>query len=188
MSAAEDAKVIGYFAYSSPTEVVCDGDACIIAGSDADLRAYISELGPAGGTNATLKKTRFGEIMRGMRLGAPYAFDETAYNRFYPLARREGFELDPETSPLLVPAGGGTLLECSSRHVADRGDAGLGMRLLGPRERKVRVTPEAVETSGFQSAQRCIGCYRDGTCLLTVTRLAPAHLLRYCLPIAGSRI
>lgn len=38
MSAAEDAKVIGYFAYASLTEVVCDGDACMIAGSDADLR------------------------------------------------------------------------------------------------------------------------------------------------------
>ena len=31
-----------------------------------------------------------------MRLGAAYAFDETAYNRFYPLAKREGLSLGPE--------------------------------------------------------------------------------------------
>jgi len=34
--------------------------------------------------------------MRGMRLGAAYSFDETAYNRFYPLAKREGLELGVE--------------------------------------------------------------------------------------------
>jgi hypothetical protein len=95
MATADDAKVIGYFAYASRTEVVCDGDACIIAGSDSDLKTYISELGP-GEAGHTLKKTRFGEIMRGMRLGAAYAFDETAYNRFYPLAKREGLSLSPE--------------------------------------------------------------------------------------------
>jgi len=96
MAAAEDSKVIGYFAYASPSEVVCDGDACIIAGSDTDLRRYLSEIGQSEGINCTLKKTRFGEIMRGMSLGAAYAFDETSYNRFYPLANREGFDLGPE--------------------------------------------------------------------------------------------
>ena len=96
MSVAEDTKVIGYFAYTSLTDVVCDGDACVIAGSDADLRTYLSELRFAEGINHTLKKTRFGEIMRGMRLGAAYAFDETSYNRFYPLAKREGLDLGAE--------------------------------------------------------------------------------------------
>ena len=106
MSAAQDAKVIGYFAYRSLTEVVCDGDACVVAGSEADLRAYISELGPSGGAGPTLKKTRFGEIMRGMRLGAPYAFDETAYNRFYRLARREGYDFGPEDFSAIGPGKG----------------------------------------------------------------------------------
>jgi hypothetical protein len=88
--------VIGYFAYASLSEVVCDGDACIVAGSEADLRTYLSELGLGVPISHTLKKTRFGEIMRGIRLGAAYAFDETSYNRFYPLAKREGFDLGPE--------------------------------------------------------------------------------------------
>ena len=96
MSALENAKVVGYFAYASKTEVVCDGDACVITGSDADLRTYISELGTLDGISHTVKKTRFGEIMRGMSLGAAYAFDEVAYNRFYPLARREGYDFGPE--------------------------------------------------------------------------------------------
>jgi hypothetical protein len=106
MSTADDAKVIGYFAYTSPTDVVCDGDACVIAGSDVDLRTYISELGAAGGTNHTLKKTRFGEIMRGMSLGASYAFDEAAYNRFYPLAQREGLDFGPEDFSATGPGKG----------------------------------------------------------------------------------
>jgi len=106
MSAADDAKVIGCFAFTSPTEVVCDGDACVIAGSEADLRAYVLELGPAGEINHTLKKTRFGEIMRGMSLGASYAFDEVAYNRFYPLARREGLDLGPEDFSATGPGKG----------------------------------------------------------------------------------
>lgn len=96
MAAAADSKVIGYFAYASLSEVVCDGDACIIAGSDADLRKYLSAMTSGKPINHTLKKTRFGEIMRGIRLGAAYAFDEVAYNRFYPLAKREGLDLGPE--------------------------------------------------------------------------------------------
>ena len=106
MSAGEDTKVIGYFAYRSKTEVVCDGDACVIAGSDAELRAYISELNAVGGINPTVKKTRFAEIMRGLRLGAPYAFDEVAYNRFYPLAQREGLDLGPEDFSATGPGKG----------------------------------------------------------------------------------
>ncbi len=96
MAAADDAKVIGHFAYISPNEVVCDGDACVIAGSEADLTAYLGPLASGRRARHTIRKTRFGEILRGMRLGAAYAFDETAYNRFYPLARREGLSLGPE--------------------------------------------------------------------------------------------
>lgn len=106
MSAADDAKVIGYFAHASPTEVVCDGDACVVAGSDADLRTYISELGVADGVSHTSKETRFGEIMRGMGLAAAYAFDEVAYNRFFPLARRKAYDFGPEDFSATGPGKG----------------------------------------------------------------------------------
>ena len=103
MPPVDDGKVIGYFAYASKTEVFCDGDACVIIGSDADLRTYMSDLGIVDGISPTVKKTRFGEIMRGMSVGAAYAFDETAYNRFYPLARREGYDLGPENFSVRGP-------------------------------------------------------------------------------------
>jgi hypothetical protein len=96
MATANETKVVGYFAYASSSEVFCDGGACIIAGSDADLRRYLSALAVDDRSKYTLKKTRFSEVIRGIRLGAAYAFDETAYNRFYPIADKEGLNLGPE--------------------------------------------------------------------------------------------
>lgn len=85
-----DSKVIGYFSYASPTEVVCTGDACVISGSNKAMSDYIDEIDPTGRKRRTIKKTRFGEILRGLKLGAAYAFDEESYKRFYPLALQEG--------------------------------------------------------------------------------------------------
>ena len=39
-------KVIGYFAYTSPTEVVCTGKACVISASQRAMRDYIAEIDP----------------------------------------------------------------------------------------------------------------------------------------------
>ncbi len=49
-----DSKVIGYFAFSSPTEVICDGDACVISGSEQDLRNYIESVSTESSNRATL--------------------------------------------------------------------------------------------------------------------------------------
>ena len=89
-----DSKVIGYFSYSSPTEIVCTGNACVISGSNKSMRDYIDEIDPTGQKGNTIKKTRFGEILRGLKLGAAYAFDEESYGRFYPLARKEGLPVE----------------------------------------------------------------------------------------------
>ncbi|MCP4550370.1 MAG: hypothetical protein GY835_28250 [bacterium] len=93
--AEPDTKVIGYFAYMSATEVACDGDACIVAGSQAAIRRYLSISNPKNVDRYTVKKTRFGEIMKGMSLGAAYAFDRESYNRFYPLALEVGIPASP---------------------------------------------------------------------------------------------
>lgn len=105
MAVANQTKVIGYFAFASSSEVFCDGDACIIAGSDADLKRYLSALGADEADKYTLKKTRFGELMRAMSLGAAYAFDEIAYNRFLPLANGEGLALGQENFSAPSPTG-----------------------------------------------------------------------------------
>jgi len=83
-------KVIGYFAYASPTEVVCTGKACLISGSQRAMCGYIAKIDPDGWKKNTIKKTRFGEIMRGLQLGAAYAFDRESYAKFYSIARKEG--------------------------------------------------------------------------------------------------
>jgi len=89
---SRNSKVIGYFGYSSPTNVICTGEshACVIAGSEEYLRDYINEITPVGHSKVSIKKTRFGEILKGLYLGAAYAFDVESYTRFYPLARQEG--------------------------------------------------------------------------------------------------
>lgn len=96
MSTNLDSKVIGYFAKLSPTEVVCEGDACVIAGSEDEMKRYIKKISNNALKQAVIKKTRFGEIMNGIKLGAPYAFDERSYERFYPLANKMGLNLKKE--------------------------------------------------------------------------------------------
>ncbi len=85
-----DTKVIGYFAYLSASEIACDEDACLIAGTEAAMRRYLRISNPKSMDRYTLKKTRFGEIKKGMSLGGAYAFDEESYGRFYPLALEDG--------------------------------------------------------------------------------------------------
>jgi hypothetical protein len=99
--AGRDTRVIGYFARISPIDVVCtDRDACVIAGSSDAMATYLGEVAPEA-RNATVSKTRFGDIFRGLQLGAAYAFDEESYARFYPLAQEAGLpvqrgEFDPQ--------------------------------------------------------------------------------------------
>ena len=88
-----ETKIIGYFAYSSPQMVVCSGKACLISGSENALRQYIKEKLPNESVSHTVRKTRFGEIMQGLSLGAAYAFDKESYARFLPLGREEGLQL-----------------------------------------------------------------------------------------------
>ena len=91
--AGRSRKIIGYFAFASPTEVVCTGDrgnACVISGSVRAMKAFLKEIDPHDQKRHIVKKTRFGEILRGLNLGAAYGFDEEAYKKFYPLARKEG--------------------------------------------------------------------------------------------------
>jgi hypothetical protein len=76
--------------------VICTGDkgnACVITGSDTAMKNFLAEIDPKGLKNHTIKKTRFGEILKGLKLGAAYGFDEESYERFYPLAIKEGLHV-----------------------------------------------------------------------------------------------
>lgn len=81
----EASKVIGYFCYTNSGSVICDGDACIIAGSEELMKFYLSKV-PGGKTKNIIKKTKFGEVISGLKQGGAYAFDKGAYNRFLHLA------------------------------------------------------------------------------------------------------
>ena len=84
-------KVVGYFAIRTGTmDIVCDGDACVIAGSHKAFSKYISKLTDDNPVDYSIKKTRYGEILQGMRMGGVYTFDNKAYNKFLPLAKADG--------------------------------------------------------------------------------------------------
>lgn len=98
-------KAIGYFAYLNPPNVVCDGDTCVISGSMKSMRSYIGSFDKENAERYTIKKTIFDEIRKGLDLGAAYCFDETSYNRFYPLASKSGINLGPEDFSEKGPTG-----------------------------------------------------------------------------------
>lgn len=95
-------KVIGYFAYSGQEVVCTDGVACLVSGSPDAMERYLLDL---GGGRHTIKKTRFGEIMKGLSLGAAYAFDEESYGRFYPHAIAEGLAVSDPSAFQKRPTG-----------------------------------------------------------------------------------
>ena len=97
--------LIGYLAAFSRYELLCDGDACIIAGSEAKLKDYLAVNIAALPKRYEIKKVRFDDLLRGLRAGGAYAFDEEAYQRFYPQAQRAGLKVGPEDFSTPPPAG-----------------------------------------------------------------------------------
>lgn len=89
-----DMKVLGYVALKPGTpNVVCDGDYCIVAGSEKKMNEYIKAFSNDPNTNYQISKARYGHVLRAMRLGGVYSFDEESYTRFCPLACEDGMEL-----------------------------------------------------------------------------------------------
>jgi hypothetical protein len=54
------------------------------------MTRYIVKLAGDSPSNYQVKKTRYGEIMKGMQMGGIYSFDQKAYNKFLPLLKAEG--------------------------------------------------------------------------------------------------
>ena len=97
--------LIGYLAAFSRYALLCDGDACIITGSEARLKDYLAANRAALPARYEVKKVRFDELLTGIRAGLGYAFDEEAYNRFYPQAQRAGLKVGPEDFSTPPPPG-----------------------------------------------------------------------------------
>jgi len=98
-------KIMGYLACVSKFELLCDGDSCVIAGSEKKMKTYLTAIDSKRAARHQIKKVRFGEIMAGLKAGGAYSFDEEAYNRFHPLAQQEGMDIGPEDFSQPPPKG-----------------------------------------------------------------------------------
>ena len=95
-------KVIGYFSQRSSTDLYCDGEALVVAGSHATMKRMLSIAGVAERNVYSIKKARFCDVAAGLERGGAYAFDEEAYGRFAPLAKAQGtacadYDFSPST-------------------------------------------------------------------------------------------
>ena len=97
--------LIGYIAQVSRYEVLCDGAAFFVIGARPRLKAHLASNAPVLAGGYALKKAWFDDILAGLRMGGAYAFDEEAYNRFYPLAQRAGLRVGAEDFSAPPPPG-----------------------------------------------------------------------------------
>jgi len=101
----KEGKVIGYLANLTKTQLICDGDSCVIAGSKLKMKSYVRRCNPDVLKKVKIVKARFDKIKAALDYGAAYSFDQEAYSRFYPLARNAGMNVGPEDFSLENPAG-----------------------------------------------------------------------------------
>ena len=78
-------------------DVVCDGDSCVVAGSERRFRKYLATTMPDEKSTPRITKARYGHVRQAMLLGAAYSFDEESYARFLALAKQDGLDLPPFT-------------------------------------------------------------------------------------------
>ena len=86
-------KVLGYVAIQrGSAEVLCDGDSCIIAGSEKLMKLYLNVFASRPESDYRISKARYGHVLKVIRLGGVYSFDRESFARFCPLAREDGFD------------------------------------------------------------------------------------------------
>ena len=69
------------------------------------MKRYVEAMVSGSIKGTRIKKTQFGEILKGLELGAAYIFDEGAYNRFHPLAKMAGPPMTPQDVSRPSPTG-----------------------------------------------------------------------------------
>jgi hypothetical protein len=65
------------------------------------MKSYLHKLLDNGDNRDVIKKTRFGEIINGMKQGGAYAFDQEAYNNFLSFAKLNKIEGLPDNNGFL---------------------------------------------------------------------------------------
>ena len=95
----DNTRVIGFFAFLPPRDVFRHGDACVVAGSEEAMKRYLKFMPPETVARMRITKSRFGDVKQGMEGGGTFAFDQAAYERFYPLAQRSGIDVQAEEFP-----------------------------------------------------------------------------------------
>lgn len=79
MKCEEGSLLMGYFASTSTTRL-CDGTACVIAGSREAMRRYIRQSGKPI-SRYTIHQIRLHEILEGVSVDEVYAFDHSVWER-----------------------------------------------------------------------------------------------------------
>lgn len=89
-----DSKVLGFVASIPGTiNMFCDGDSCIVAGSEAQMQKYIALMSSNHKAKYRIIKARYGHVVQAMKLGGAYSFDREAFSRLAPLAQQDGIDL-----------------------------------------------------------------------------------------------
>ena len=73
--------------------MLCDGDSCIVAGSEASMKRYISDIAGDQSGDYNISKARYGQISQALKLGTAYSFDSESFSRFCPLAVEDGMKM-----------------------------------------------------------------------------------------------
>ena len=95
--------VIGVVARYGMT-MLCDGDACVVAGSEAAMTAILQSQHRDPAAYA-IEPAYAWQLLQAIDMGAAYAFDEQAYQQFLPAAQQAGLPLAEEDFSAPGPAG-----------------------------------------------------------------------------------
>ena len=91
--------IIGYVALTDKGKALGNKTSYVIAGSEENMKIYISKLTTRSIHVYKLREISFGEILERLRQGLSFVFDKKSYHRFLPLARQVGIELAEEKFP-----------------------------------------------------------------------------------------
>ena len=91
----EETKVLGFIAVvPGSINVLCDGDSCIVMGSEKSMKQYIEMSATTNpGIGYRITKARYGHVLKAMKMGGVYSFDRESFSRFCPLAREDGIDV-----------------------------------------------------------------------------------------------